>query len=268
MKVWELESDHRSFSFNLTNFDEDMEQVDSLLEGVYVPEWSPLRMEVVRKGRKSDLPIFFPGLLVFSKKSVDILDNYINKYVQYLSIDNNDHVLVNITNIADCVNYDRSTSFKDRHGEFAGFDKLYFMEDKLEDQYIFKIKEHVKSNIYVTDKFRDLVLQSKLKGFCFIEIWDSEITEEMERAKQQKYEKRLLEIEKTKGTEYNWSDAIGKVETGKAMISGTWKIQQNEKGIIMLGQLLEDLSYLWIEPIYYPPILLDLKWQEAEVSDI
>ncbi|MFF2091581.1 imm11 family protein [Paenibacillus sp. NPDC058174] len=268
MKVWEIKSDRRSFTYNLVNFNEDKEQLYRTEEGRYLLDWKPLRMEVSRKGIKSDLPHFTLGVLVFSRKSVDILNNYINKYVQYLSIDNNEHVLVNITNVADCVNYDRSTSFKDRHGEFAGFDKLYFVEDKLEDQYIFKIKEHVQSNIYVTDKFRDLVLQSKLKGFDFIEVWDSEITEEMEQDKQKNYENRLLEIEQYKGTEYNWSEAIEKVETGKVMASGAWKIQQNDKGIIMLGQLLKDLTYLWIDPIYYPPISLDLKWHEAEVCEI
>lgn len=36
------------------------------------------------------------------------------------------------------------------------------------------------SRVFVSDEFRDLVLSSKLKGFEFTEVWDSEFTVEKE----------------------------------------------------------------------------------------
>lgn len=39
-------------------------------------------------------------------------------------------------------------------------------------------------------------------------------------------------------------------------------------GNILLGELLDDGEYHWIDPVYYPPIFHELKWQEVEHSDI
>lgn len=59
-----------------------------------------------------------------------------------------------------------------------------------------------RGEVIVSDAFRDRVLEAKLKGFEFKEVWDSEVTEEMERERQRKYEEMLASIERNKGKEY------------------------------------------------------------------
>lgn len=264
MKVWKLESDIRSITMALINYEEDRPKLTTALEGSFVSDWQPIKMQVTKKGIKTDLPYYFPGILLFSLNSINILNECIRDYVQYLQIENmKEFMLVNVINVIDCVDYSRSVSNKNRTGGFGGFRKISFIKEKLEKQFIFKIKEHVKTDIYVTDLFRDLVIASDLKGFNFIEIWDSEITEDMEESKQVNFNNKLREIEEKKGVEYNWSDVVDLVITGKSMASGTWKIKKDEDGVIFLGRLTEDLTYLWLEPIFYPPILFDLKWHEA-----
>lgn len=272
MKVWKLRSHEKSFSFNLVNFDEDKKQVYSTEQGIYLSDWKPLKMEISRNGIKSDLPHFYPGVLVFSQKSIQLLDNYIENYVQYLTIEGtNEYVLANVVNVLiDAVDHERSTSYKNRHGGFAGFKTISFIEDKIKDQYLFKINEHVKTDVYVTDLFRDIVLASKLKGYDFIEVWDSEVTEDIEQQRQENYERKLAEIEQNKGKEISWSEAVNLVNDGKSAASGKWKIQNNKTGSLLLGELTGDLTYDydWMDPMFLPPILFSLKWHEVENSAI
>lgn len=270
MKVWKLESNEKNFSFKLVNFDEDYMQLESATQGKILSNWLSIKMRIGIKGKKSDLPHFYPGVLVFSEKSIQILNSYIENSVQYLTIEGtNEYVLANVVNVLnDSVDHERSISYKDRHGRFAGYEKISFIEDKVKDQYLFKIKEHVKTRIYVTDLFRDIVLASKLKGYDFIEVWDSEVSEDMEQQRQDNYERKLADIEQNKGVEMSWSEAVNLANAGKSLASGKWKIQNDETGNMLLGQLTDNLSYVWIDPVFLPPILFGLKWHEVERSII
>lgn len=270
VKVWELVSHERSFSFNLVNFDEDKNQLYSTDQGIDLTDWKPFKMEISKKGIKSDLPHFYPGVLVFSQKSIQTLDNYIENYVQYLTIEGvNEYVLANVVNLVDCVDYELSTSYKNRLGGFAGFKEVKFIKEKVENEYLFKIKG-ARNTVYVTDLFRDIVLASKLTGYDFIEVWDSEVTEDIEQQRQENYERKLAEIEQNKGKEISWSEAVNLVNDGKSAASGKWKIQNNKTGSLLLGELTGDLTYDydWMDPMFLPPILFSLKWHEVENSAI
>lgn len=130
------------------------------------------------------------------------------------------------------------------------------------------IKEEVGISVYVIDKLRGFVLQSDLKGYQFIEVWDSENTVEVEKEKKLRFEQKMEEIEQTTSTKVQWGTAHEWVENGKAVASGEWKLQKDKNGRILLGQLTMDLKYVWIDPMYYPPILFGLLWHEVERSDI
>nr|WP_159036303.1 hypothetical protein [Clostridium botulinum] len=42
------------------------------------------------------------------------------------------------------------------------------------NEHIFKVCEYSKIFVFVSDEFKNLVESSGLKGFLFIEVWDSE----------------------------------------------------------------------------------------------
>ncbi|WP_338012061.1 imm11 family protein [Brevibacillus laterosporus] len=53
-------------------------------------------------------------------------------------------------------------------------DKFSFLEEKISGQHIFKLPEMPKNHVFVSDKFRNLVIDNGIIGWEFIEEWDSE----------------------------------------------------------------------------------------------
>jgi len=78
----------------------------------------------------------------------------------------------------------------------------------------------------------------------------------------------LLRLKKNKGEEFGWDEAVQIVRSGKSVASGGWKLQAEMDGNLLTGKLKADGSYSWVDPMFIPPILLDLKWHEVEKSII
>jgi len=274
MKVWELMGDGKTLVV-MPKFYLDKAvspphvEIDSL-NGEKILNWEPVEFySSHRKKSKSDYIKFLLGSPILSWKARNVLEPYIANDVQFLPIIHElDLSLVNVVNVLDCVNYSRSKIRTGFQGVFVGFDSIGFNEDMLQDQFIFKIKEQVEHHVYVTDVFKDIVQQSKLKGFDFIEVWDSELTVEKEEEMKKQFEEKLKELNDASQLVLDWNAAHLLVEDDKAVASGAWKLQKNKKGTILLGKLSHDLTYDWIDPMYYPPVLLSLKWREIEKSDI
>ncbi|WP_419871418.1 imm11 family protein [Candidatus Pristimantibacillus sp. PTI5] len=267
MKVWELLSSDKSIVIIVSNREEDRKKIN--FNGENSVDWQPIKFKTTIKRKIIDFPNFTKSVPVLSKSSLSILKTYINPYVELLPIEHEYELfLVNVTNVIDCVDYARSEYDVMPSGRFGGFNSLYFHEHCLQDEWIFKIPEKVNTSVYVTDKFRDLVIQFKLQGFEFLEVWDSDYTEEIEKNKLLIYEQKLIEIEKSSDTKFKWHEAMERVKAGKAVASGKWMLQHNKTGTMMLGQLGNDLSYFWMNPVYLPPILFDLKYHEVEAYDI
>jgi len=89
----------------------------------------------------------------------------------------------------------------------------------------------------------------------------------MEQQLHQQYIDALSQIESYSGATAGWADAYKLIQEGKAMASGQWKLQIEPQGNLLIGNLTSGGQYGWIEPIYIPPILLDLQWHEVEKSE-
>ncbi|WP_018885574.1 imm11 family protein [Paenibacillus massiliensis] len=146
------------------------------------------------------------------------------------------------------------------------YHSLYFKEEMLrtEKRHIFKIPELVRTSVYVSDEFRDAVLEAGLKGLDFIPVWDSEFTKADELAQKERYEHYLAELEKNKGVEMDWDTAMKLLNEGKAVASAHWKLKKDASKELLVGNLTYDLNYDFAKLIFIPPILLDLKWHEVE----
>ncbi|MWC29701.1 imm11 family protein [Paenibacillus sp. MMS18-CY102] len=270
MKVWEL---WRSAKSTLLTVCTEKDNIfDENFRGKpLASSYEPIKLKVQRIGQEEDFPNLASGALIFSKQAQTVIGPLIAPYAEVLEIDHSEIsdieiALINVTNVVAALDYGRTTFKYDAcSGEISGFNSVHFQLDKVMHNPIFRIPEKP-VKLYVTDEFRDLVIQHELKGFVFEEVWDSEYAVDMKQARQQ-YEAQLATIEQKKGEEVPFLEALALVEADKAMASGKWKLQADPANNVLLGELMLDGDYEWITPMSYPPILSELYWHEVELND-
>ncbi|WP_169090862.1 imm11 family protein [Paenibacillus sp. PL91] len=270
MKIWMMLAGSNNMVVDPVDYD-SFDYVNGF-NGKPISDWKAAQFKVIKKGKSQDFVYLHGGIPIFNGNSLKALNGLMSDYVDLLDLEVTNHnielKMINVVNLIDAVDYSRSIPERQLRGKVKGFKKLNFIDEKVEMQTIFKIPEFPYTRVYVSDKFRDVVLASNLKGFEFIEAWDSEQTDEIEKVEQQRYEAFLAEIEKNKGTESNWSDAVDMIEQGTAVASGPWKIQNDKNGIMQIARLSLDCKYSWIKSDIVTPILLGLKWHEVEKLDM
>ncbi|MEK5463529.1 DUF1629 domain-containing protein [Paenibacillus sp. FSL R7-0210] len=236
-----------------------------------MPMWTPPLLYTNNKRKYNDFPRYLSGQPIVSEKVKDILFPIIAEEVEILPLAHPELNLfmLNITNVIDCVDYNRSEIKLTGKGNFARFIKFVFDFSKIpEKTYMFKIKETAVVQVFVTEAFKDLVELHGLKGLDFSEVYDSAFTSEKEEEQKRNYQAALDSIEHSKGTEFSYDEARILMEQGKAVASGKWKMQYDEKGELWLGELMLDLKYEWGRPVYIPPILLGYAWHEVDFTQM
>lgn len=270
MKVYKLNSHVKSMV--ITSNNDEAHLISSDFDGKpKLKSWSPTKVETVSKKSYPDFPVYLSSKPVISARVKKEIEPFIKDEAELLPLihDELDLYMINVTKVLDCVDWGRSDIQKFKDGSLAGFNKLVFDFTKIPaETYMFKFKERASTMVFVTEAFKNLIETHKFKGLDFSEVYDSEFTEEKEQEQKRKYELALEEIERTKGVEFPYEEARKRVDQGQAVASGKWKMQLDDKGRFWLGELLLDLSYQWIMPIYIPPILLGYAWYEVEKSEI
>ncbi|SDT40025.1 hypothetical protein SAMN05444162_4133 [Paenibacillaceae bacterium GAS479] len=266
MKVYRYENSSKNMI--LAGDTDDLHPLNSRFNGdSKLDIWYPIKVETLYKRTYNDFPKYIIGKPIFSEKVKELTESFISDEVEFLPLGHKDMNLfaVNVTKVLDCVDWDRSDIRTFNDGSFAGFNKLVFDFSKIPpNTYIFKYKERAMTQVYVTDLFKELVEKHKLKGLDFSEVFDPEFTEEKEREQQRAFDQRLAEIEQNKGPEISFDEARALVDHGHVVESGKWRMKLNSKGQFVLGELLQDLSYQWMKPVYIPPILLGYDWCKVE----
>ncbi|PGN40666.1 hypothetical protein CN962_28765 [Bacillus cereus] len=153
MKIWELKSSFDDYeSFQLLNLEEDSKKyfegkIDSAVKAS--DSWGEIRIKCVEEGNQSDLPHFWGEV----------------------------YYIINVLNAIDAIDYEKAILKKLRSGLVIDFKKYAFLPNMVKNQTIFKVYLneilHIPS-VFVSDEFRNTLLESDLKGFEFIEVWDSE----------------------------------------------------------------------------------------------
>lgn len=273
MKVWKLEADDKEFILRIANPDDSKKLM--FMEGEQ-DNWEAIDFITEKNRRRnSDFPHIISGILGVQAKAKLIIEPYIEDKARYLPInfldkdETKEMFIIFVTNIIDCLDED-NTEYRIRHDGSKGMMiKESFISEKLtNDDLLFKIKQSFTS-IYCTDKFKKIIESHKLKGIHFREVWDSETDLAMEKEAEARYEQRVAEINANLDHNLPWS-AIGEVlDRGKAVISDRWKLQKDENGDIIMGQLNLDLEYSnWMIPTFYPPVFLEMYWSETEASEL
>ncbi|RUT45251.1 hypothetical protein EJP82_16370 [Paenibacillus anaericanus] len=271
MKVYKFREHSKAMNFSAV-FNNDEHPIHSDFDGSPKQNiWTPIKLETLFKRTYKDFPYYIIGQPVVSKRVKELMEPFTCNEVEFLPLihDDFEFFMVNVTNVLDCVDWQRSDFRTFDDGSWAGFNKLVFDFHKVpEDTYMFKINQGATTRVYVTEAFKDLIERNKLKGLDFSQVYDSDFTEAKELEQKRNYESALADIERSKGQEFSYEEAGERVGQGKAVASGKWKMQLSTKGNFLLGELLLDLTYQWIRPMYIPPILLDYLWHEVDKDTI
>ncbi|MDB5054988.1 MAG: hypothetical protein JWM44_3038 [Bacilli bacterium] len=266
MKIWLLVTTEKCLKINLASFKDYKEYITSYYEGTK-KEWEPVKVITIRKGNKSDCAEFTLGYPVFMRKAKDILAPLINKQAEFLPVDHDEHelYLVNVRSVLDIVDMSNPVERKIKYGYFSEF--VHIHPEKIDtDVHIFKIPQHLGSRIYVSDTFKNVVETNKLKGFHFVEVWDTDNSEGLRRERLKKYD--IYFEGSSSRNRLPYSDAWKLVSEKKIMVRNQKNIIHNKEGTILFGEIFEDESIQWIDPIYIPPLFLELEWIVYEVVEI
>lgn len=234
----------------------------------HAAEWQPASVSFVNKNKPSDFLRTAGGSLVVSSKTKELFSKH-HESLEFLPLQGDiECYILNVTTVVDCI--DEANSKPKSRGIgghlFDHFEEIALDLELVKEHGIFRMKlagrEEVFNDIFVTDQLKEEI-EIRLEGFQLIEIWDSEFSWEQ---KEEKFKAMCDEIDKSLTETFEFGKAVKYVQKkiGKQAFSGKWSLKADEKKDIWLGQLQPDGTYSWINPIYYPPIILGLKWGSIE----
>lgn len=180
MKIWKL-------SFELDKYDNlkpkpwwNGEQIKSFDGRGQYGNWSVTEIERLEpeKGLPlSNAPGFFSHIPVFDEKAVIVLKRFIDGNAEILPLKSDEGAFyaINVTNVLDGINYDKS-QYKTypNSNKIMRFIQYSFIKDKVLNQDLFKFIQELLKNVFVSDDFRNTVMRNGLTGFKFDLLWESE----------------------------------------------------------------------------------------------
>ncbi|QMV40068.1 imm11 family protein [Cohnella cholangitidis] len=268
MKIWWLDyhPDYDNLEFNNN---EDFEAFESLLFGIpLIEKWIPPKMKYIAKGRSSDFLYQKDGVLFVTEKVKALFETTmlteLFEFLPVITTDGEYYILnvLNVLNVLDCVDQDRSKEDRLSSGRLIGYQEIEFIVDAVKNHDIFRI-ENKESNtilkeIYVSEKIRNVITNSELKGYQLVDIWDSDITQsEIEIKLNVMGELINASLHKT----FNFDKALKILKTNNINVySGRSAIKLNEDGDLMIGLLQLDGNYIWITAYSIPPTFLYAEW--------
>ncbi|OZQ69248.1 hypothetical protein CA600_03500 [Paenibacillus sp. VTT E-133280] len=235
-------------------------------------EWQNVHVEITGSRKVGDCTGVNSNIPIFSEQAVQVLAPYLTSNVELLPLQHptKSFYAVNVTRLIDGLDYEKSIiEYIEEHPNvIKNVSSFAFKKDIIQDYPIFKIPEYKRLRVFVTDTFKSAVEASKLKGFTFELLWDSEANLNTEADLERQYQEMLAAVERNKGTEFSFQEAERRILDGEGCASGKWRLQHAPDGTVRLGNLQWDGTYNWIQPIFHPPILLDLMWHKVNILPI
>ncbi len=118
---------------------------------------------------------------MISEKAKQVLEPLIGDNVEFLPLLRNStsevYYLVHVLNVLDAIDGDKAIFKKLITGLVVGCEKFAFDFNTVQNEMIFKVYINGKIHptvVFISDELKALIEQSELKGFGFIEVWDSE----------------------------------------------------------------------------------------------
>lgn len=188
MKIWVLKSVLDNYeSFQLLNFEEDHKKyIDGKINLIthLTNSWGKIYIECIEGDNHSDFPKFWggTGAPMISEKAKQVLEPLIGDNVEFLPLLRNStsevYYLIHVLNVLDAIDGDKAIFKKIITGLIVGCEKFEFDFNIVQNEMIFKVYINGKIHptvVFISDELKALIEQSELKGFEFIEVWDSEV---------------------------------------------------------------------------------------------
>lgn len=184
MKIYHLNFDV-SMQYEALAFDKvDLDLIKSF-SGIEKKEfWEPLRVKRMYGDREfSNAPYLVVNIPVVDYKAMKALDTLLTDNAELLPLACNDgeFFAVNITSVADVLDYDKSDYTKFSYGNrIMNITNYAFHEDKVKNIDLFKLVDEPLKRAFVSERFKQRVEEQGLTGFKFELVWDSEESLETE----------------------------------------------------------------------------------------
>ncbi|QLG37109.1 suppressor of fused domain protein [Paenibacillus sp. E222] len=187
MKIWRMSE---VTDGQILDVVKDGGMLEELNKGIsLINEWKVIQMRLKYEGDSTQIYSISSHLsdMILNQHAAIELREFLENNVEVLPViyKNETHYVMNVLNILDCINLDKSIANK-----YGGFEKLEFIEERVSGQHIFKtifynyeITEHpiISSATYVSDEFKQRVEEAGLEGFDFDLAWSSEPEAYVER---------------------------------------------------------------------------------------
>lgn len=181
LRIWKLGRDvdnYESLAWGNDEHDINLNYIQSFNGVSKEKNWIPLHLKrMSNEAEFSNTPGLSAHIPVFDKNAVDTMKDYLIGNAEILPIfcEDKEFFIINVTRVLDCIDYQVSEYKTFRDGiRIRRFTKYAFIENKIENVHIFKIKDEPLRSPFVSDAFRRKILDSSLVGFKFELAWDSD----------------------------------------------------------------------------------------------
>jgi len=245
-------------------YEQDRDQISAYFEGKS-QQWEPPSVVTRRKGNKSDCVEYLSGIPVITAKAKKLLTPLIGSDVEFLPLHHDEHELfaVRVKQVQDFIDMTNPVEKKIGYGFFSEFVHIHPEKIGL-DVHIFRLPQHLNTRIYVTDQFKEAVEGHKLKTFQFIQLWDTESSEEAQKERLKQFDRFYSCLAARE--QISFQTAMKVVYKGK-LIRSRNKIMKVENGELLSGEIFEDETVKWINPTYIPPLFFERQWYVYDRSE-
>ncbi len=176
MKVWHWIADVDNFENLTTLKQEDWEKLR--FDGRKLADtWTALAVRVMEDSKISDTPGLSSGAPVLSPRAISVLKDLMKDIVEVLPLicSSGEYYVINVLDVVECVDYEKAEFERyESSGRIMLFNKYAFKPECVKGKHIFKIIDEPVRRPFISDEFRNRVLENGLAGFKFELVWDSE----------------------------------------------------------------------------------------------
>ena len=177
MRIWSLDCDVDKYENLMWKEKFDLEEVQSFDGREKSKDWNPIKVKRMYNREFSNTPGFSSHIPVFDNDAVNVLYDLLEGSAEVLPLDCEEGTFfaINVTKVIDCIDYEKSSYKTFRDGKrVMRFINYVFKPDRVKSQHMFKISDEPLKRPFVSDEFRNRVIESGLTGFVFKLVWDSE----------------------------------------------------------------------------------------------
>lgn len=240
-------NDFRDMEIISKEYNDLFDKLDISIE-LIEEKWKELEFKYSDKKKKGDVSTADSSYsAIFSEKATEILKPYLEKDGEFLPINckGDKYYIYHLLKRIDILDFEKS--------EFEYYDETktsifrvskYEFKKEIEDMsdlYIFRLEKPFKSQIFITDKFENLVKKHNLKGFEFkFIVWDNEKTNQAEKTMEKETKIDLLD-----GVNYVNEFSKENINEQLTVEDGITKVKRG-----YFNYLCEEYENMVCEPLY------------------